>query len=419
MSAHYRKIALTTLLILLEDKPLPADFSDYPPAAKNLLLQTCRYYHRLEQIAFFLMDKAPKDRLVWALIILGLCELHILDKPEHAVIHEMVNLIKKSKYFGAAGFSNAILRKSIREKAHWLKHLETNEVFQYSHPQWLIELIKHAWPQEWSSILSQNNMHPPMTLRINSSRISRDDYLQSLEHATACQYSQQGMILKEAGHVKDLPGFSEGMVSVQDEAAQLASSILDIQKHHRVLDACAAPGGKTSHILETFKPQACVAIELQEKRFKTLQNTLDRLGLQATCIQADASSPQTWWDGQLFDRILIDAPCSGTGVIRRHPDIKLRRQAQNLYLNLEMQKKLLEKLWPLLKPQGLLLYATCSILPEENELQIQTFLNNHPDAKSIDIHISLEKKLANGLQIFPGTAQMDGFYYCLITKTNF
>ncbi|HBB52717.1 MAG TPA: 16S rRNA (cytosine(967)-C(5))-methyltransferase [Legionellales bacterium] len=416
MNLNYRKFALQALIELLDDKPLPSDFSQYPPAAKNLALQTCRHYHQLEQIALFLTPKKPQDLYVWAVLILGLCEMHILDKPEHAVIHEMVNLIKKSKFHSAFRFANAILRKSIREKALWQESLAKNEVYLYSHPQWLIDIIKKAWPHEGGSILQQNNIHPPMTLRVNQSKITRQAYLKQLTAAKACEFSPQGIILNEAESVSDLPGFLEGWVSVQDEAAQLAAGILDIETHHRVLDACAAPGGKTSHILETYQPQECVAIELQEKRFITLKNTFERLNLNPNCIQADASHPESWWDGQLFDRILIDAPCSGTGVIRRHPDIKLRRQADNIYLNLTMQKELLQKLWPLLKPKGLLLYATCSILPEENELQIQAFLNTHSDAKSIDINLSLEKKLTHGLQIFPGTSQMDGFYYCLITK---
>jgi 16S rRNA (cytosine967-C5)-methyltransferase len=416
MNQPYRKLALIACIELLADKPLPQEFAEYSPAAKNLALQTCRHYHQLEQIALFLTPKKPQDLYVWAVLILGLCELHILDKPEHAVIHEMVNLIKKSKFHSAFRFTNAILRKSIREKALWQESLAQNEVYLYSHPQWLIDIIKKAWPHEGGSILQQNNIHPPMTLRVNQSKITRQAYLEQLIAAKACEFSPQGIILNEAESVSDLPGFLEGWVSVQDEAAQLAAGILDIETHHRVLDACAAPGGKTSHILETYQPQECVAIELQEKRFITLKNTFERLGLHPQCMQADASQPDTWWDGQLFDRILIDAPCSGTGVIRRHPDIKLRRQADNIYLNLTMQKELLQKLWPLLKPKGLLLYATCSILPEENELQIQAFLNTHSDAKSIDINLSLEKKLTHGLQIFPGTSQMDGFYYCLITK---
>ena len=417
MTINYRQLAVQGLVELMQDKPLPISFSEWPPATKHLLLQTCRYYHRLEIIANQLMTKPPKDKLVMAVIILGLCELHILEKPEHAVIHEMVNLVKKNKFHSAAGFTNAILRKSIREKHNWEQSLVSNDTFIYSHPQWFIKTIKDAWPEDWPMILTQNNLHPPMTLRVNQAKIQRDDYLKKIT-AKATLISSQGIVLPEAQGIESLYGFSEGYVSVQDEAAQLAVLLLDIQDHQSILDACAAPGGKTSHILETSQPERCVAIEVQEKRFKKLKNTFQRLKLNPICLLADATTPEIWWDGMLFDRILIDAPCSGTGVIRRHPDIKLRRSETNLYINLDIQKKLLHQLWPLLKPNGILVYATCSILPEENEQQIQDFLQTHTDAKTQDIKLSIGKKCQHGLQILPGHENMDGFYYCVLQKTN-
>ncbi len=418
MIVSYRQLALQGLLELIQDHPLPSKFSDWPPAAKHLLLQTCRFYHQLECIAHHLMPKKPKDKLVWCAIILGLCELHILHKAEHAVINEMVNLVKKNKFQSASGFTNAILRKSIREKITWQLDLSKKDDFQFSHPQWFIQKIKSDWSQDWQAILLANNEHPPMTLRVNASKINRDEYLTNIPHAKATSLSPQGIVLDEATHIEELPGFHEGMISVQDEAAQLAALLLKVQDDHRILDACAAPGGKTSHILETSHPKACIAIELQERRFKKLKKTFERLELQPSCLLADASQPSSWWDGLPFDRILIDAPCSGTGVIRRHPDIKLRRSEQNLYINLDIQQKLLENLWPLLKTNGLLLYATCSILPEENEQQITHFMKNHPEALSLPIDLPVGIQQQYGLQLLPGMLNMDGFYYCLLQKKN-
>lgn len=418
MSISYRQLALLGLIELLEDNPLPSKFSEWPPAAKHLLLQTCRFYHRLESTAYLLMPKKPKDKLVWCVIILGLCELHILNKPEHAVINEMVNLVKKNKLHSASGFTNAILRKSIREKTKWEHDLSQNDVFQYSHPLWFIQKIQSHFPIQWQMILSANNEHPPMTIRVNAAKSQRDDYLQQLTEAKTTSISPQGIILDKASSVEELPGFHQGLISIQDEAAQLAALLLNVQHHHRILDACAAPGGKTSHILETSHPKTCMTIELQERRFKKLQQTFERLELHPTCLLADACQPKTWWDGQAFDRILIDAPCSGTGVIRRHPDIKLRRSEKNLYINLDIQQKLLTNLWPLLKSNGLLLYATCSILPEENEQQIAHFMKNHPDAVCLPIDLPVGLQQQHGLQILPGMNQMDGFYYCLLKKNN-
>lgn len=416
MNVPYRQLALIGLVELVQDKPLPTSFSTWSPTAKHLLLQTCRYYHRLACIANHLMSKKPKNKQVFCIIILGLCELHILDKPEHAVINEMVNLVKKNKLHSAAGFTNAILRKSIREKDLWLKKLADEASFIYSHPNWLIEKIRSYWPNEWQSILKANNTHPPMTLRVNEAKIQRQDYLNLITDAQATTISPQGIVLKQAVSIDELSGFYEGQISVQDEAAQLAALILNVQTHHRVLDACAAPGGKTSHILEINHPTDCIAIEFQEARFEKLKKTFERLELHPTCILADATQTGSWWDGKLFDYILIDAPCSGTGVIRRHPDIKIRRNENNLYINLDIQKQLLEKLWPLLKPNGRLLYATCSILPEENEQQMIEFINNHHDAISHPIDLPIGIPQTHGLQILPGMLNMDGFYYCLLEK---
>lgn len=418
-SPSHRQLALNALVPLLTTQaPLPYDFSLWPPAAKNLLLETCRHYDKCEAILNYLLPKHPKDWTVWGALILGLCELHILGKSEHAVLFETVQLIKKGKTQWATGLVNAVLRNSIRKKSEWQNALVNSPAFQYNHPLWWIEKCQQNWPQHWQQILLANNAHPPMTMRVNLQKTSRDDYLKCLNiPATTTTFSKAGLRLEQAISVDELPYFHQGWISIQDEAAQLAAQQLDLAPHLHVLDACAAPGGKTCHILETEPHLSeCIAIEFQAQRFEKLKASLHRLQINAKCILADASKPQEWWDGKLFNRILLDAPCSGSGVIRRHPDIKRRRTPENLLQNTQIQQDLLCALWPLLAPQGRFLYATCSICPEENDEQIASFLNKTADAKVISPSPLIGEATAYGQQILPGQHHMDGFYYCLLTK---
>lgn len=416
--SHRQQVIVAFKDLLATHAPLPLSFSQWPPAAKHLMLQTCRFYPRLECIANALLPKKPKDNLVWATIIVALCELFVDQKPNHAVIYEMVELIKKGPCRSASGLVNAILRRSLREQERWQTMLETNACYQFAHPQWFIDRLKKDWPNDWEVILQANNLHAPMTLRVNLAKISREDYLKTLPYpAQPTLHSKAGITLLEPQAVSDLPGFFDGLVSVQDEAAQLAVSLLDLRSHLRVLDACAAPGGKTCHILESTPDLECVALEPQAQRFIKLQDTLKRLKLNAHCLQVDATQTETWWDGKYFDRILIDAPCSGTGVIRRHPDIKLRRSPKHLLINTPIEETLLKKLWPLLAPGGILVYATCSILPEENDKQIEKFLAHHQDASYIHPSIPVGIKTQYGHQILPGQSQMDGFFYVILKKS--
>lgn len=418
-SLSHRQLALDALVpILTSQAPLPHDFGQWPPAAKNLLLETCRHYDKCEAILKYLLPKHPKDELVWSALILGICELHILHKSEHAILFETVQMIKRGKTKWAAGLVNAVLRNSIRKKNEWQNALADSPSFQYNHPQWLIEKYQRDWPDTWEEILLANDAHAPMTLRMNSQKTSRDNYIKLLNRpASPTTYSTAGIRLKQAVSVDELPYFYEGWVSIQDEAAQLAAQQLALAPELRVLDACAAPGGKTCHILET-EPllKECVAIEYQSQRFEKLKNSLERLQVKATCILGDASKPEEWWDGNLFDRILLDAPCSGSGVIRRHPDIKRRRTPENLLQNTSIQQELLCALWPLLAPNGRFLYATCSICPEENDLQIDKFIAKHPEAKIIQPSPLIGLATKYGQQILPGQHHMDGFYYCLLLK---
>lgn len=417
MSSQHRKIVVYTLSDLLSQSTnLPLQFGSWPSASKSLLLETCRYFPRLDSILHLLSHKPIKQSFVRAAILLGLSELVIFEKPVHAVIHEYVNIIKASPERFASGFVNACLRRFIRESQTIISSLENKLEFLYAHPDWLIKKIQNAWPDAWQTILEANNQHGPMTLRVNLSQISRQDYMKKAGiDAKPGMYSCASLTLAQPKGVDEIEGFDQGLVSVQDEAFQVAASLLKLQPHLRVLDACAAPGGKTAHILETFKLD-CTALEPQAYRFTKLNTTLKRLHLQALCIEADATEVSTWWDGKLFDRILIDAPCSGSGVIRRHPDFKLRNKPSQLLINVPIQAKLLSTLWPLLAPGGLLLYATCSILIEENDAQIQDFLNCHSDARADAPSIQVGIKTQYGQQILPGTHGMDGCYYALIQK---
>ena len=417
MSINYRQQALTGLTPLLQGKPLPDAYAHFHPSAKYLLLQTCRYFYRLERIALQCIAKTPKDNTVWVILMLGLAELHQLDKPAHAVINEFVTLCKKNKFSSAAGLVNAVLRKSMVSKATWEKTLSADLSYLYAHPLWFIQRVQVDYPLHWQGILHANNAHPPMTLRVNQTKINRASYLNTYPlNASVCRHSPDGFTLNAPIDIQELPGFAEGLISVQDEAAQLCPSFMLLADELRVLDACAAPGGKTAHILETNQTLTLLALELQAFRFERLSKTLQRLALTAELIQADALNLASWWQGQSFDRILIDAPCSGTGVIRRHPDIKLRRQAQSIAQNLASQQALLQQLWLTLKPGGRLLYATCSILKEENDDQIEAFLEKTSDARAIAINQPFGLQTRYGLQILPGQSNMDGFYYAILEK---
>ncbi len=292
-----------------------------------------------------------------------------------------------------------------------------------SHPDWLIKQIEQDWPQQAQQILLENNQQPPMALRVNLARISRDQYLQQLSEqgieAVAVSFCPSAIILDKPVAVDLLPGFAEGLVSVQDTAAQLAAGLLDVQAGHRVLDVCAAPGGKTAHILE-HQPQLkeLVAVDVDESRMQRVSDTLQRLKLPATLVVGDAANPQDWWDGQLFDRILLDAPCSALGVIRRHPDIKLLRRAEDIKPLQALQKNILHAVWPLLAPGGIMLYATCSILKQENEQQIDAFLAEHPDAVELPIDAAWGFAGSHGRQIMTGESAMDGFYYARLGKSG-
>lgn len=390
---------------------------------QDLAFGTARWQPRLSALANKLLQKPFKaaDADVEALLLVGLYQLLYTRIPAHAAIGETVGCADKLKKPWAKALLNAVLRNAQRESEALLAELEHDPVVRTAHPRWLQKSLKAFWPQQWEAICAANNAHPPMILRVNRRHHSRDGYLQLLVEAgieaQPCAYSQDGIVLAAACDVRNLPGFAEGWISVQDEAAQLAADLLDLAPGQRVLDACCAPGGKTCHILEVEpKLAGVVAVDLEAKRLVRVRENLERLGLSAELIAADGRDTATWWDGKPFQRILLDAPCSATGVIRRHPDIKLTRQPDDIAALATLQGELLDAMWPTLEVGGILLYATCSTLPTENTEVIEAFLARTPGARELDIAGQFGIKQPHGRQLLAQEGGHDGFYYAKLIK---
>jgi len=390
---------------------------------QDLAFGTARWQPRLSALANKLLQKPFKaaDADVEALLLVGLYQLLYTRIPAHAAIGETVGCADKLKKPWAKALLNAVLRNAQRESETLLTELEHDPVVRTAHPRWLQKSLKAFWPEQWEAICAANNAHPPMILRVNRRHHSRDAYLQLLIEAgieaQPCTFSQDGIVLAEACDVRNLPGFAEGWISVQDEAAQLAADLLDLAPGQRVLDACCAPGGKTCHILEVEpKLAGVVAVDLEAKRLVRVRENLERLGLSAELIAADGRDTATWWDGKPFQRILLDAPCSATGVIRRHPDIKLTRQPDDIAALATLQGELLDAMWPTLDVGGILLYATCSTLPTENTEVIEAFLARTPGARELDIAGQFGLKQPHGRQLLAQQGGHDGFYYAKLIK---
>ncbi|MDH3406783.1 MAG: 16S rRNA (cytosine(967)-C(5))-methyltransferase RsmB [Gammaproteobacteria bacterium] len=386
---------------------------------------TLRWFDQLAAIAALFLDKPlkQKDQDVYTLLLIGLYQLMHMRVARHAAVKETVEAAEALKKPWAKKLLNACLRASLREEARARATIAANPAAAFSHPGWLLGEIRHQWSENWTSILAANNARPPLVLRVNRQRQSRQMYLACLAQAgivaTAHPFSDTAVVLDSPTAVNELPGFTEGEVSVQDAAAQFAAPLLDAQPGERVLDACAAPGGKTGHLLEhTAGLGELVALDREPARVELIKENLVRLGLAANVITGDAANPTNWWDGRPFDRILTDIPCSATGVIRRHPDIKRRRQPEDMPRLVATQERILEGLWPLLKPGGKLLYVTCSILPVENENQITAFLMRHPEATEEPLSLDAGRARPVGWQILPGEAGMDGFYYAKLCKNR-
>lgn len=395
--------------------------------AKQLLFGSLRHYFQLLTIANNLLNKPlkSKDNDVLLVIILGLYQLKYLSTPDHAAISESVDLTRELNKPWASGVVNAVLRNFQRSAAQLDEQLEKSIQYQFAHPGWIVKKLQQDWPQQYQQIIDNNNRQAPMTIRVNTMQIEFNDYLKRLDQLNIIgnphTLAKHGIVLQNAVDVQLLPGFEQGLVTVQDAAPQLAAEMLDLQAGDSVLDGCAAPGGKTTLLLQQQPDIALTAVEISEKRAEKIKQTLLRLHMNCQLICADILDLESWWQGQLFDKILIDVPCSASGVIRRNPDIKIHRKVTDIAPLVELQQDILQTCWGLLKPGGQLVYATCSVFKDENEHQINQFLEKHT-AKLLKMPPRIDKQLKTpaevGYQIFPGDEQMDGFYLCGLQKPD-
>lgn len=410
------------------DEALARHQSGLPNPQDRALVQelaygVLRWLPRLQAIRDRLLTRPlrARDRDIDLLLLSGLYQLVYTRVPAYAAVAETVAVAGRRGKPWARGLLNGVLRTFQRERETLLASLEQDPAASLAHPSWLLKALRTAWPEAWRELAKANNRRPPMTLRVNQHRGDRETYLSTLQKAgldaRTTDYSPQGLVLAQPVDVGRLPGFDRGLVSVQDEAAQMAAGLLDLAPGMRVLDACAAPGGKTAHILETEPGlEQVLALDKDRHRLARLRENLDRLGLVAEVREGDAGNPDDWWDRRPFQRILLDAPCSATGIIRRHPDIKWRREAAQIPGLTRRQDRLLRALWPLLAPGGTLVYATCSVLPEENEQRIGDFTRGRPGVGVESFTCPWGRRQVYGRQILAGDDDMDGFYYARLKK---
>lgn len=426
-----RAAAARALVPVLTDKGSLAGLDEHSVIArdrgllKELCYGTCRRLPRLGALANKLLKQPFKkrDSDVHALLLIGIYQLLYMRIPAHAAVGETAGAARLIGKEWATRVLNGCLRRLQREAEALQADVDREEHVALEHPPWLLAALRDAWPDQWRAIAEANNEPGPMTLRVNQHHNDREAYLaQLVEQGLSgylCPHAPDGITLNTPCDVSVLPGFEHGHVSVQDEAAQLSAALLGPALAPRpgahVLDACCAPGGKTAHLLEQFDI-ALTAIDSDNQRLGRVDDTLNRLGLTAALQHADATQ-QEWWGGTLFDAILLDAPCSGTGVIRRHPDIKTLRRKEDIRQLAKLQQQLLDNLWPLLRPGGTLLYATCSVLPAENADQIEAFLARTPDAKvTMPSDVAWGIPSGEGRQLFPAQGSHDGFFYARLEK---
>jgi len=395
---------------------------------RSLCYGTLRWHGRLLAVLQALAERPP-ERLqpqLRALLEIGLYQLASGEVAEHAAVSETVSAVRALGLPKAAGFVNALLRRFQREKEAILHAVDRDLALRTAHPRWFVAALKRQRADALEEVLEANNRHPPMWLRVNRLRTTLEEASTALEAAglkvTRHPFAPDALRVEPPVDIRALPGFAEGRVSVQDAAAQLAAELLAPEPGERVLDACAAPGGKTCHLLERAAGRLdLTALDVSESRLRRVRENLERLGLQARLVSGDAGEPGRWWDGRPFDRILLDVPCSGTGVIRRHPDIKVLRRARDIPALARRQRDLLEAAWGLLRPDGLLLYTSCSVLEEENQRVVEGFLARHPDALDCTPRLTAgwparPTGTGPGYPILPGEADMDGFYFACLRK---
>jgi len=383
-------------------------------AIQDLTYGVLRHYTQLVAVLHFLLSKPLQDERLHYLLLVSLYQLHFSKAASHAIVNHAVSASRKlTDHTKLTGLVNAVLRNFIRQRVLLMDQTMQNETTRFSYPQWWIDTLRQQYPRQYQSILLAGNRHPPLTVRVNPRQISPCDYQTMLAaHGMDAKLLwDNALIITKPVSVEKLPGFAEGLFSVQDAGAQLAAPLLAVSDGMRVLDACAAPGGKSTHLLELANIELTI-LDNNANRLQKVKENLVRLKLSAhRIIDGDARHPHQWWDGQLFDRIMVDAPCSASGVVSRHPDTKWRRKPEDIAHFAQTQRTILEAMLPLLKPGARLLYITCSIFQEENDLLVKKFLLNHPEAKLLPaVHPQI-----NGRQLLPDEHH-DGFFYAILQK---
>lgn len=382
----------------------------------ELTLGTLRHWYALKSVCLPLIKTPIDNNTLHATLYLGLYQLIYTRIPAHAAISETVTAIKQLQLSQFSALVNAILRQYTREPEQF------NKAIQNSHalPSWLYKRLKNNWPNQINELTTQLKNNTQLTLRVNSRKTSRSDYLSQLKHqgieAEIGQLSPYAITLHSPVSIKNLPGFNDGLFSIQDEHAQLCCSIVPNLDQKTIIDACAAPGGKTTHLLEVFSPKQLIAIDDNSSRLLRIHENLDRLQLNHLNYEIICKDATTWQNDYQADIIIVDAPCSATGVIRKHPDIKLLRKPSDIEQTVTLQKKILDNLWPQVKVGGYLLYITCSILKAENEQQMIDFFNKNLTAHEEKFQASWGIQQQYGRQLLPTGQTGDGFYYCLIKK---
>lgn len=380
-------------------------------ALQDLCYGTLRYYSRLSFILDSLLERPVKDLSLRYLLLVAIYQLQHTKAGQHVIVDQAVQAAKSTNP-SASGLVNAVLRNFLRRQPALLEAADHKEESRYAYPQWWIDALKAQYGAGAAAILEAGNRHPPMTLRVNARHTNATEYqtLLAAQDIAARIIGPVALILERPVAVERLPKFNEGWVSVQDAGAQLAAQLLDVKDGMRVLDACAAPGGKTTHLLELAEIEL-VALDKEEERLRRVRENLQRMHLNAQVVCGNAATPQDWWDGRLFQRILADVPCSASGVVCRHPDIKWLRRPDDIKSFAEQQIQILESMWPLLARDGKLLYATCSIFARENHQVIAVFLAQHDDA----VRIELSAPGMTDGQLLPNEDH-DGFFYALLHK---
>ena len=384
----------------------------------ELVLGTLRQWYALKSITLPLLVKPLNNETVETCLYVGLYQVLCTRVASHAAISETVTAAKQLGYQALSGVVNAILRRVSRETSEF----QTALAKAHGLPSWLYKRLKKDWPEQLEQLTQTLKQTAPLTLRVNTRQISRDDYLEILQEqeiaAEACTVSEVGIVMLQNVHIPDLPGFDEGVFSVQDEHAQLCATLLPNLDGKVVVDACAAPGGKTAHLLEKFQPKKLIALDQDAKRLLRVSENLERLQLnQEAQVEILAADATTWNASEAVDCIVLDAPCSAIGVLRRHPDIRLLRQSSDIQQTVALQQQILQQMWQQLKVGGTLLYITCSVLKAENEQQMQQFFAEHQNAKEVKIDADWGIPQLYGRQLLPQEGRGDGFYYCRIEKT--